>query len=224
MEMHIAYRRYRFGDDALLAQIVTCYQSVFADPPWNEWKRCSVCNRQWGRTEWNAWLEANESPMHCGLPVSEFWPAAQVRQDIEHELTPRASCWLALDDGKVIGFCWGYPIALEDLERKLGTSISLRFLWKCGHSPSSEVAYQDELGVLLPYRDHGVARQLVTLRQVDFARKQLSLNVVRTREDPPSVTYLWYTREGYREIGWYDDGRVVLAKSEDGPLIPDPEH
>lgn len=223
--MHITYRRYRFGDDALLAQIATCYQSVFADPPWNEWKRCSVCNRQWGRTEWNDWRKTNGSKKHCGIPVIEFWPAAQVRQDIEHELTPRASCWLALDGERVIGFCWGYPIALEALESKLGVGLGLRFLWKCCHDPSSEVAYQDELGVLLRYRRHGVARHLVTLRQVDFAKEQLTLNVVRTRKDPPSVTYLWYIREGYREIAEYEDGRVVLAKSETNPyFIPDPNY
>ena len=60
----------------------------------------------------------------------------------------------------------------------------------------TEVAYQDELGVLLPYRSHGIARQLVTMRQLSFDAQRLTLNIVRTRKSPPSVTYLWYTAMG----------------------------
>ena len=91
VQMNITYRQYRFGDDGFLDQIVSCYQSVFADPPWSEWRRCNVCGEQWGRAEWDAWLDTGNEPIHCGQLVHEYWPADQVKQDIAHELSPCAA-------------------------------------------------------------------------------------------------------------------------------------
>lgn len=148
----------------------------------------------------------------AGWPWFEAWPYEQVKQDLRHEITPQASCWLALSDENVIGFCWGYPIGRTELEVKLG--VPLEDWSGCERIPEL-IAYQDELGVLENCRGQKIARKLFALRLADFEAQGLEFGVVRTKVLPePSVTYEWFTAKlGYREMARYSqgDGRVVLG-------------
>jgi GNAT superfamily N-acetyltransferase len=144
----------------------------------------------------------------------DFWPREQVSSDLHHEIILESSAWLAVDGEKVVGFCWGYPITFDELEAKLELPV--------GHvsKGSERVAYQDDVGILAPYRRQGFARKMITLRHDDFIAQGLSIGITRTRELPePSVTHTWYTRDlGYKIVARYpgDDGRVVLARPLDG--------
>lgn len=197
----------------LTSQIVGCYQEVFAEEPWDEWKRCSVCGQKWGLGEKSAVQSLGFE--HCDKPVVDYWPADQIQAELLADIERGASCWLALDGDQVIGFCWGYPLDLKQLEEKLKLDdaiVSLR-----GTFPDIQrVAYQDELGILKPYRGRKIAKQLVIFRLRAFLDQGLTVGVMKTKTKPPTVIYLWYTQKlGYQVIGEYhdSDGRVILARS-----------
>ena len=208
---NISFVRYSpfTNNRTLTAQVVECYRKVFADAPWNEWKQCPTCKASWG-TEDKALLESR-SYQCCNTNLVDFWPQEQVAVDLRQEVTDKASCWLAMCGSEVIGFCWGYPIRVDDLEKKLGISLGL--------NPIQEVAYQDDAGVLAPYRRQKIATAMIRRQLSDFLAQGLQDCIGRTRESPePSKTYPWFKRLGYRILARYPngDGRVVMARKIEG--------
>ncbi|MFH1392359.1 MAG: GNAT family N-acetyltransferase [bacterium] len=197
----------------IIPHLVECYREVFAEEPWNEWKKCSVCGAKWGLGEKDLLRSINYE--HCGETVFDFWPTKTVEEDIAHEITSDASCWLALSNTKVIGFSWGYPIAPQDLEKKLqllGVANRLHRMF----DNIERVAYQDEIGVLKEFRGQKIGKSLNIRRVNDFINQGLKAIVCRTKTNPPTVTYLWYTQKlGYDVIAEYNDldKRVILARS-----------
>ncbi len=209
----VHYRRFnpRSASNALTEELIIAFKEVFATEPWNEWRKCVVCNSAWGIKD--QLLLESSNYTHCNEPVMEYWLTDTVRDDLNHEITGDSSCWLAMQDEKVVGFTWGYPIELIELERKLGLSLQSLV---CRQDIPKLLAYQDELGVLEEYRDQKIARELFVLRFEDFLKQGLSYGVVRTRVLPmPSITYLWFTQKlGYQELVRYpgNDGRVILGQ------------
>ncbi len=201
----------RNGEYPLTAKLVECYRDVFADKPWHEWLKCSKCQKYWGIKDRG--LLASYGFSHCNTPLVDFWPRDRVISDLYHEITSEASCWLAMDKDMVIGFCWGYPITIADLEAKLGVPFSARLGYK--NNPCL-VAYQDEVGVLSAYRGRKIAKAMVSRRLDDFLAQGLRVGIVRTRQSPePSETFLWYTAKlGYEILATYpgNDGRVILGR------------
>ncbi len=200
------------NDSLLTAKLVECYRGVFADEPWNEWLKCQRCQKFWGTRD--SGLLAATKFRHCDEPLVDFWPRDQVVADIYHEITPKSSCWLAVSGDIVVGFCWGYPITVPDLEEKLGISLNSNL------GTNGLIAYQDEVGVAASHRGKKIAKAMVLRRLCDFLSQNLTVGVVRTRQYPePSQTFLWYTEKlGYRILVNYpgDDGRVVLGRKLDG--------
>lgn len=212
----ISFVRYspHTSESHITAQVVECYRQVFADGPWHEWKQCPVCKKYWGIKD-REHLEKSEFS-HCEVPLVDFWPTEQVTNDLFHEITKEASCWLALNESRVIGFCWGYPISLGCLEKKLGLTLGSMLT---SHDRQSRIAYQDEVGVLSEFRGQKIAKSMVKHRLLDFLEQDLKVGVVRTREYPePSETFLWYWNLGYETVAQYPDGdgRVILARNLEG--------
>lgn len=209
------------GDHLLTAQLVECYRDVFADPPWHEWLKCQKCGKYWGTKD--RALLASLKFRHCEMPLVDYWPRDQVVSDLEHDITPEASCWLGISNGAVIGFCWGYPITIPHLKEKLfqgrpDIPFEVELEKLAGVYP--QVAYQDDMGIILPYRGRKIAKAMFVRRLGDFLAQGLKFGIARTRRHPePSETFLWYTEKlGYRLIVSYPeaDGRVVLGRSFDG--------
>ncbi len=204
----ITYTRYSpdTSSNEVTAQLVACYRSVFAESPWNEWLRCPVCNKYWGIRD--GILLSSWKFQHCGTDLQEFWSQEQISSDLEHEITMNTSCWIAMDGEKVIGFCWGYPITISDLEKKLGITLNSR------SETEQLIAYQDEVGVLSEFRNRKIAKTMVRKRLNDFEKQGLLYGIVRTRELPESSqTFLWYKNLGYEILTRYPDGRVILGRS-----------
>jgi hypothetical protein len=195
----------------LTAQLVEAYRDVFAETPWHEWLKCSVCEKYWGVKD-RAYL-ASIGYMHCGVVLVDFWPRMSLVQDLRHEITKTSSCWLALDGNTVVGFTWGYPVDFKTLESKLDVPVENTFI-QFFSSTNIKIAYQDEVGVLVPYRGMKIAKELIARRNEDFVKQGLEVGVVRTRKFPePSKTYLWYTQKlDYQTLATYTDGRVVLGR------------
>ena len=218
----ISFVRYSVvgSSSEVTSQFVDCYREVFADTPWHEWMKCSKCQKYWGikdRVLLESW-----GFRHCGVYTVEFWTKDQVLRDLQEELKPNASCWLAIHKGKVVGFCFGYPATISSLEKKLG--IEIREETDKQFGPYELVAYQDDVGVLAEYRGKKIAKTMVAYRLGDFINRNLHLGIVRTRATPePSVTFMWYKKLGYTTLAEYPngDGRVILARQLDGlsPLL-----
>ena len=171
------YVRYspKISGSGLTGQLVDCYRDVFAGAPWNEWLRCPICQKSWGQKDEKeiiAW-----EFRHCGTNLIVYWSREQVMADIEHEITDEASCWLAVYQGQVIGFCWGYQILFEALQEKLRKRLPSQL-------ENSRIAYQDELGVTITYRQKKIAKALVSRQLTDFLDKNIEFVVVRTRQYP----------------------------------------
>lgn len=208
----VEYTRFEpWQNTELLSGLVDCYREVFGDAPWDEWKRCQICGAKWGR---NDPVLKDPSFRHCGQELIDFWPEEVVRSDILKEVTPEASCWLATNSEGVIGFCWGYPITLLELEKELelhGVVCAIENVF----GKALVVAYQDELGLKQQYRNLGIAKEMFKRRLEDFRKQNLPIGVVRTKTNPPTVTYKWFTRMGYRFVAEYGDrdGRIILART-----------
>lgn len=202
-------------DGNLLERLIDCYRAVFAGEPWNEWKKCCLCGSKWGIREESKIAVLDFK--HCGQPVVDFWHRETVRKDICEEIILEASCWVAVKNSNIIGFCWGYPIELKDLEEKLKLPD---FVKRTSMHLNQEryVAYQDEIGVLEEYRRHGIATEMFLRRLKDFQSLGLAVGIIRTLNDESSVPYKWYRKLGYYILDQYKrhdpkDNRVILARS-----------
>lgn len=202
------------SNSLMTTQLVECYRDVFADQPWNEWLKCPLCQKHWGKKD-QALLESHQFK-HCGVPLVDFWPREKVLSDIYAEITPQSSCWLAMDERKVVGFCWGYPVTISELEAELG--IILEINHDCPRLAS--IAYQDDIGVIAGYRGRKLAKAMFARRLDDFLAQGLEIGIVRVKQNPePSQTFLWFTEKlGYRVIARYPekDGRVILGREFNG--------
>lgn len=199
----------------LMSQLVACYREVFAAAPWSEWVKCPCCNQQWGIESKE--MLASKNFIHCGEKLVDFWPKEQVAADLRQEITEDASCWLALDNEKVVGFCWAYSIKLGDLEDKLSLKIpKLR-----AASPKQDVLYIDEIGVMREYRGKKLAKTLVSTCEQELLPRGLSFNLARVKMRPdPSISYLWFTQKlSYDVVASYPtrDGRVIVGRQCPSP-------
>src|SRR3989344_1795642 len=165
---------------SLTTHVIECYRDVFADGPWHEWLQCPKCKKYWGTKDRD--LLKSWNFQHCDVAVADYWPREKVREDFFHEITPEASCWLAVCNAQVVGFCLGYPIAITDLENKLGISFNLQLARRLGNH--SKIAYQDDLPARSEFRRQGIAKAMVQHRLADFLNLNLEVGVVRTREKP----------------------------------------
>lgn len=206
------------GSDEVLASLVECYREVFAEPPWNEWLKCSAgCGAAWGKPRAAELAAARFA--HCGRPVTDYWPHAEVVEDLLNELAGGAVCWLAVErsDGRarVVGFTWGSPIASrwDGFEPELQDGLRREFGDTVERDPS--VVYQTELGVLASHRNRGLAGTLAERRNQDFLDRGFRIGIAGVRELPePSVTFLWYRKLGFRVVHRFpaENGRVVIAR------------
>lgn len=202
----------RFSDLSLqkLLEIVNCYREVFADGPWHEWKICKSCGSQFGKKDQDVLHRRNNTC--CGQFVQDFWPVETVTSTLL-SLPPSASCFIVMKSETVIGFCWGYEMSEDELEKYLNIPVSqsIRSMFGIGR----KIAYQSEMGILERYRGQGIANLLFSERQKSFLSKGVEITIVRTRKSPePSITHLWFANKlGYKTVAEYPDGdgRAILG-------------
>lgn len=213
----LLYHRFHLGpaenNEKTLSGLIRCYQDVFSEPPWNEWKKCQICGKHWGIDEKN-YVEQDLKLKHCGASVVDFWPHDEVLNDIREELSQKgAFCFLVKNnEGDIIGFYWGYLIELEKLEKKLNIELMLE-----SRDKKLIVAYLDDMGVLNQYRGLKIASRLFNLGEIEFRNQGVSYQIGRVKKSPePSVTFLWFTNSlNFKIIAEYcpkEDGRVVLGR------------
>lgn len=193
--------------DKLLVGLVDCYRKVFALPPWNEWKKCQECGKKFGLDLDPHLFESG----HCNKPIIDFWPEGVVAKDILLAMEKGSLPWLALDNKRVIGFCWGHPVTLEEAEERRafpGLACKMRDIF--GNSLEL-VGYQTDIGVLDTYRGKKIGKELFSRRIKYFLNKGIEVGILRTTKK--TVVYSWYIRMGYKVVGDYNDSeeQVILA-------------
>ena len=202
-------------DTHLFPSLIECYRDVFADRPWNEWKKCPRCGIYWGLKDEP--LLKTLGFLHCETPVIDFWETHLVEEEVLLRVTESASGFVAVAPGenKVIGFTWGFPATFDFIEADVKIPVCDPLRAHFG-KVSEPVAFQNEIGVANEFRRQGLAKEMFKLRLLDFLEKGMTHGVVRTRRFPePSHTFTWFTRDyDYKIIAAYpgDDGRVILAQ------------
>jgi ribosomal protein S18 acetylase RimI-like enzyme len=87
----------------------------------------------------------------------EYWPTSKVISDFYREMKkPEALCLVAKnDDGKVVGFIWGYKIVVGDhIDDYLEAPGLSRLV-------SGEFFYLDDAAVLPEYQRKGIGKNLI---------------------------------------------------------------
>jgi len=201
-------------EDGRILDLVTCYRTVFADEPWNEWKKCESCSAKWGITQTGNIVD-DKCP-NCGERVVDFWPEEVVLHDVQNEICDKkiSACQVAIVNDQIVGFCWMYVISADNLEDKIKLSgishtIQSRFC-------TDDVCYLDEIGVLREYRGRKIAKRLFAhCVQSLFKDNSVKFITTRTMINPPTILYKWFSHIEYELIGRYEDGsgRGVLCNS-----------
>lgn len=153
--------------EADLASLVQVYQSAFAEPPWNEYRKCAACDIPYSIEDVANCADACNA---CGetLDLVEFWSALAVESDLQYALQqPNPLVLVAEYEKKLVGFSWGYELPKEKfcfLEGKI----------------SQRANYMDEIAVAAPARIRGVGTAIGNA-YIDRVREQgLSEIVLRT--------------------------------------------
>jgi len=146
----------------------------------------------------------------CYIPAFEghpwfevgMWSVEKVVADIEKELSQTGALgFLALENGKVVGCIWGYPMKQNKLFEKIGLKV-----------PYDGIAmYLDDIYVAPDYHGQKVASTLYKLWIKKVGGKVV---LARTMTKPPTVVYPWFLKMGYEVMAEYGDdiGRVILKK------------
>lgn len=110
----VVVRPYKAED---LEPAIAIYQSGFAEPPWNEYMKCSSCGIEYGEAEAQAIREQETDCKKCGKPLEleEFWSRETVKEELEFALAQADSIVLVAEDkdGGLAGILWGYRMSFE---------------------------------------------------------------------------------------------------------------
>jgi hypothetical protein len=217
MQGQISYQCFNSRSDAsLMKQLIACYQEVFSDEPWNEWKKCQVCQTKWGIKQMAELEKFNYR--HCDATVVDFWKSQQLKNDFQELVSQKQiSFWVAMYGCELIGFIIGYPLNLKELEIKLDQPGIVKKIRK-RFGKIDFVVYQADIGVKKHYRRHDIATELFKRRLADFQKIKIKIGIVRVQTNPPSVTLPWFRDKlGYEVIAQYNEPqkRVILARTLD---------
>ncbi len=119
-------------------------------------------------------------------PWEEKWDGKKVLKDIENELRePNAKMLLALKDGQVVGFTWGYFVDRSKL-RKISGNWNLDFIF----DKNEKIYYIDELGVDSLYRKRGIGKMLTDALLLAIPPETNKL-ILRTDKEADSARQLY---------------------------------
>lgn len=138
----------------------------------------------------------------------DFWNPSEVLQDMDKEMRkPGAEGFLAIVDGKVVGFTWGYPVSCEELCEIGGSALGVLY------KDCELVFYVDELGVHPEYRRRGLG-SVVSEHLIKVARAKKARKVVLRTDQGAYAARALYSKLGFWDLGIRDrehPGRTYLV-------------
>ena len=144
-----------FRQPDLVTSIVSVYQKVFGNAPWNEGCKCPVCGQTYSLDK-NATYCLNCRNEDNLVILTEYWPTSRVISDFYREMQkPNAICIVAIVDYKVVGFTWGYEINISgEIDFHLDAPGLSEVI-------NGSVFYLDEVAVLPEFQGQGIGSQLI---------------------------------------------------------------
>ncbi|MDE1861253.1 MAG: GNAT family N-acetyltransferase [Candidatus Micrarchaeota archaeon] len=185
-----------------LAELIKIYRAAFAEPPWDEFKKCSGCGAPYSREEAG---EPLQSCAYCDreLSLTDFWSAREIAGEIDHARSQRGGIVIVADvNGALAGFTYGYGIKLE----------SFPFL---GGVMNGNAAYMDDIAVGPDKREMGVGTELGARFLELMGEQGFGQVVVRTDERNGASMALFEAALGFSKTGVYDPkfpSRLYLKK------------
>ncbi len=167
-------------------QLIQTYKLAFADTPWNEYMKCSLCGVGYGIKEVET---VEDSCKKCGdlLELVEFWSDEGIAKDIEFAMSqPDPIILVAELLGEQAGFTWGYRVPFGNFPFLRGKI-------------STDASYVDELAVRWDMRSRGVGTLLGTRFLGTVAAQGMREVVLRTDERSAAPMAL-YRKMGFSAI------------------------
>ena len=129
----------------------------------------------------------------------------------ENSVKDGFSSAIAFDGENVVGFCWGYGVALSDLAEKLALPGVEEKIASLG--ADFPMAYLSDISVNAEYRGSGIAKKLITLFVEQQKNSGVQSFITRTKGgSEPSVTNKWFDRLGFELFMSYDDERARVVQ------------
>lgn len=165
--MEIEIRKIGLSQEDAVEKIASVYQRTFGSGPWNEGYRCPACGRAFPLS-----CSKKKCPICEQAILEEYWPLEKIISDFSVEMAkPKSLCLVALADGEVIGFAWGYEIVINP-------SIDQHLEAPGLHTLTEGVYfYLDEAAILPPFQNKGIGKKLI---QQIFMEQSQSNVLLRT--------------------------------------------
>ena len=177
--------------DADFKQLVNVYQSAFAEPPWNEFKKCVECETEYGieevkelekLEEWNCKKCDTKNPT-----LVPYWTEEDIREDLEFAFSQQNPIVLVAEEkGELVGFTWGYTLPIEKFPFLDGVC-------------REDVIYMDEVAVSGNKRRQGIGTKLVEA----FMAQLPDGCILRTDQRNVASAGL-FAKTGFTSTGIYD--------------------
>ncbi len=195
-----------------LYSLAKLYQTVYAAPPWREYKKCSHCDMQWGIDQIFELEQLGYS--HCGSPVVDYWSEEYLFGHFkEISSKPLFSGALALDNNRIVGFAWGYELDIARIDEDLGfPGLSQKLKKEFGEF--LHVAYLADLATDSNYRRLGLGKELTRARHESLSIKGATVALTRTKGgEEASITHRWYDKIGFSIFAEYHDKRSRVIRA-----------
>ena len=180
--------------------VIRIYQSAFAEPPWNEFKKCTLCGINYGIQEVNNRAE-NCKKCSCPLALVEFWSQSDIQNDLAFALSQPFYRVLVAESGGLSGFVWGYKLPLFKfpfLEDKVNENAH----------------YMDEIAVHANARRQGIGK-LLGVHYLESVKKTNIPEVILRTDYRNTSSVQLFSSLGFEKIGVVDpefDYRIYFRR------------
>jgi ribosomal protein S18 acetylase RimI-like enzyme len=179
----VQIRPYKESD---LEEVIKVYQSAFAEPPWDEYQKCTSCGVEYGIKESET---AGPDCKKCESPLElvEFWSPEDIKGDLEFAKAQKDPIVLVAENGTgLVGFSWGYQIPFDKFKFIEG-------------KVDPKTSYMDEIAVSGNRREKGVGRLLG--RAYLAATEAQDMKEVALRTDQRNIASMTlFQRLGFKRI------------------------
>ena len=166
---------------ALLPKLAKLYASVFADPPWNEFKVCD-------RNHYTSKIDGDRTKCaQCNGDLRPAYPENEVIQEIFSAME-KTGCLTVFEDtkGALLGAAWGFVCSSKELQKRYD-SEEMKALVETTVAPymqEDRLFYLSEVFVETIARNKGFGTTM-TKTLVDRAVQLNLSSVLRTHSDSP---------------------------------------
>lgn len=198
MSIPLSIREYSNTDFTQLARV---YQSAFAEPPWDEFKKCLACGINYGIDEVKN-VESICKKCSNPLNLTNFWSDEEIRKDIDFANAQESPIFLVAESEKKLkGITWGYKLPLQ------------KFPFLTGKA-KMDANYMDEVAVAGDSRRRGIGSLLCT-KYIETIQARRTFEIVLRTDQRNTASMSLFSRLGFKSLGITDpefSWRIYLSR------------